>query len=155
MMQIGPTPLDYRSPQRLPSRGVFNEAACYAGIIVAMVLLVDLLFIVPRFETIFKDFAVKLPVMTQWLLIASRWARGGLWVLFLVLPVLFGFVVAMVQRLGPEPDGLAEAHASRRRRLGSWWMFRLAMAAILAIALVTVLALFLPMITLIQAVSEP
>jgi type IV pilus assembly protein PilC len=154
-MATEPKPLDYRSPPRLPPRGVFNEAACYAGIIIAMVLLVDLVFVVPRFEAIFKDFGTTLPVMTQWLLIASRWTTGGLWVLFLVLPVLFGFLVALVQPVGPEPENPAELHAPRRRRPGSWWMFRFAMLVILAIVIVTVFALFLPMITLIQAVSGP
>jgi len=153
MTDTNPTPLDYRSPQRLPPRGVFDESACYAASLVACVLMVDLLFVVPRFEAIFKDFAVKLPLATQWLLIASRWTTGGLWALFLVMPVLFGFLVARVQPVGPEPEDPEEAHGPRRRWPGSWWMFRLAMMAILAIVLVTVFALFLPMVTLIQAVS--
>jgi type IV pilus assembly protein PilC len=153
-MEIEPTPLDYRSPQSAPTRGVFNEAACYAGIIIAMVLLVDLLFVVPRFEAIFKDFGTKLPVMTEWLLIASRWTRGGLWVLFVVLPVPFGFLVALVQPVGPEPEESGDVRTPRRGRPRRWWIFRLVALAIVVIALVTVFALFLPMITLIQAVSK-
>ena len=153
-METEPTPLDYRSPQRLPPRGVFNEAACYAGIIIGMVLLLDLLFVVPRFEPIFRDFGTKLPVMTEWLLTASRWTRGGLWVLFLVLPVALGFVVARVQPVGPEMEDPDDVQTPRRRRPRTWWPFRLVAFAILIIALVTVFALFLPMITLLEAVSK-
>ena len=118
-----------------------------------MVLLVDLLFVVPRFEAIFKGFGTKLPALTEWLLIASRWTRGGLWVLFVVLPVPFGFLVALVQPVRPEPEDPGDVRAPRRRRPSTRWLFRLVALAIVLIALVTVLALFLPMIALIQAVS--
>ena len=153
MIEREPTPLDYRSPQAAPTRGVFNEPACYAGLIVSLVLLLDLLFVVPRFETIFKDFGTKLPALTQWLLDASRWTSRGLWIVFLVLPVAMGFLVARVQPVAPEPTHPGETRLPRRRRPGSWWIFRLAMLGILIIILVTVLALFLPMISLIQSVS--
>ena len=112
---------------------------------IAAVLTWSLLYWVPRFEDIFRDFGTRLPTATVILLIASRYfgQQSGwiiAWSIALVLPIL-------VSRLRPWPP----------RHPAGWWLTYafIAALAILAIIAITTIFLFLPMLTLIETVSGP
>lgn len=144
------TPLDYRSPNTAPPRELFSVQAFLAAAFVATVLAIDLLFVVPPFEAIFKDFGTVLPAPTTWLLAASRFAARGGWVILIVFPVIAGFLGALRRARVPAADVQSERRGWLRRMslLGL-----LVLLAVSAIVVVTMIALFLPMISLIQAVS--
>jgi type II secretory pathway component PulF len=152
-MATDPTPLDYRSPQAATRRAVFCVAAFVASGAVATVLLLVLLVLLPPFEQIFKDFGTKLPAVTQVLLDLSRWTRRGAWVALVVLPVVTGFVVALLDDPAAPTQADVDVVATRRRRPVRLWSFRLASLAIAVILILTTLAMFMPMISLIEAVS--
>lgn len=66
-----------------------------AGLILAGIMI----FIIPKFEEIFTDFGVKLPMITLWLINSSRWMAGqipgqrvpgGIFVLFSPFILFFG-----------------------------------------------------------------
>jgi type II secretory pathway component PulF len=141
--------LEYRSPHSAAARPVFSVPAFVASGAVVAVLLLDLLVVVPRFGAIFRDFAAPLPGITELLLSVSRFFAGGAWVVFLVLPVVIGFLAAL---LAPAQPAVEPSEGRRRRRTISL-MYLLMTLAIAAILLVTIVALFMPMIALVNAVS--
>jgi type IV pilus assembly protein PilC len=47
-----------------------------------------LVFVVPKFQDIFKDLGEELPLPTKMLLNTSHWVRGGGWIFLLVAPLL-------------------------------------------------------------------
>ena len=51
-------------------------AVSYAAVVTLVVLLVLMLFISPKFEETFNDFDVTLPGLTLWLIEASLWVAG-------------------------------------------------------------------------------
>lgn len=53
--------------------------------IAATVALMLLGFVMPRFESMFRDFGAELPALTQMLIRASEWLRGGGWLLAVIL----------------------------------------------------------------------
>jgi type II secretory pathway component PulF len=115
---------------------------CLAAI--AAVLTWSLLYWVPRFEDIFRDFGTRLPTPTVILLIASRYfghQSGWIiaWAIALGLPVF-------VARLRPWPP----------RHPTAWWLAYASISAltIIAIIAITIIVLCLPMLTLIETVSS-
>ncbi len=48
-----------------------------------------MIFVIPKFEAIFKDFDTKLPGPTILLLNMSKWVTGGGWALILASPLIF------------------------------------------------------------------
>src|SRR3954469_22132883 len=65
--------------------------------IVSMIMV----FVIPKFETIFKDFGTKLPPVTQLLLDISRWFANWGWAYVLASPI----VIALTWRLIRTSDG--------------------------------------------------
>lgn len=53
-------------------------------LVAVSILTFIMLFIIPKFEKIFKDFNMKLPALTQWLMDTSRWFSNYWYVLPLV-----------------------------------------------------------------------
>ena len=108
------------------------------------VILLLAVFIVPRFGEIFMDYRLDLPYPTKVLLRVSRFLTDGgaeRFLLLLLLPIPFVHALAA---------GLLYPRAGRGRRL----MYRLLVTlAITGVVLFVVLALFLPYIALINAVS--
>jgi len=131
--------LDYQAPAR---QRVFSLRAFLAAAIIQAVLFALLGLIVPRFEPIFQSFGVRLPALTQLLLELSRWFRDVGWIIILPLPFVIGFGVGLLTQ-APAAD------APRR----NWRLASIVILIVGVIVIVTVVALFLPMITLIQAVS--
>ncbi len=76
--------------------------------IAALILTGIMVFIIPKFEEIFRDFGVKLPFLTVWLIDSSRWVAGNNpgqtvpgFVFVLAAPFVIGFLWKMVRRAGP------------------------------------------------------
>lgn len=74
-----------------------KKALLYPAIVIAVAFLVSailLIFVVPQFETVFKQFGADLPAFTQMLVDASDFMIAYWWV---VLALVVGGIVAMVQ----------------------------------------------------------
>ena len=127
--------LEYRTYTPGPARSPVDVATLIFCALTAVLLTVAPLFVVPRFEDIFRDFGTKLPAVTVALLRLSRALAGGL--------VVVVWVLAAVPVVVSIPLGLT----GRR-------MLRLVTFLLLAGAVLwVVLALFMPYVTLIQTVS--
>ena len=80
-----------------------------AVVIIAVAILTFIMvFIIPKFEEIFKDFGVALPVLTRFLITVSRWVAGnsvGQWIpgwVFIVLsPLLFWAFFKLARKAPP------------------------------------------------------
>ncbi len=78
-------------------------------VIVALLILTGIMwFIIPQFETIFRDFEVELPALTVWLTSTSRWVAGSrpgqelpgaVWIL-LAIPLFF-VSIKLMRKAGP------------------------------------------------------
>jgi type IV pilus assembly protein PilC len=70
-------------------------------VVIATLILTGIMyFIIPKFEEIFKDFAVKLPALTIWLTQTSRWVAGTAspnqqipGAIFLLIAPIAGFIL--------------------------------------------------------------
>jgi len=76
--------------------------------IAGLILTGIMVFIIPKFEEIFRDFGVKLPFLTAWLIESSRWVAGNNpgqsvpgFVFVLAAPFVIGFLWKMIRRAGP------------------------------------------------------
>jgi type II secretory pathway component PulF len=143
---IPPQPLDYRGDPGSPGFGpsasaaraasIFSLARFIAGIAVMAILLVIFLLIIPRLETVYNDFGTKLPWITQLVLDISRFLHTPLgWVAAAVITCIVAVTLAVL----PIP-----------RR----WL-RLLITLIMAlIVILLALAVLLPMINLMDAISN-
>jgi hypothetical protein len=129
-------PLDYATPTP-PTGRIFWMRPTFLWCFICWFWIAVALVIMPRFEQIFKDFKVSLPLITQLgLMLCHLIARGG-WTILLVAP-------ACVPVFIPRSD----------RRPPAAWFFIVAGYAAMVLSLVFMLtAVFLPMFTLIGAVS--
>ena len=125
-------PLDYQIPLPPERRSPVDVGTIVVCLLIALVLTVTPIFLVPRFEDIFRDFGMKLPLVTVSFLQFSRAANRGL------LP-LIGLLAAV-----------PVAVSIPLNRLGRRTFLYLVLVAILVwIAL----ALFMPYVTLVNTVS--
>lgn len=155
MMQPNPNPLDYRSSHTLTRRPVISlPALITTGVMVTLVaadlFVVHLLVIALQLETMFKDFGMKLPALTVLMFTASRWFVRGGWLILIPVPFVIGFIAA---RFTPTRVAVDSARNRDRMLFKVSLLLLLTALAISVILIVTLLALFLPMITLIEAVS--
>src|SRR5688572_29922567 len=76
--------------QRLKKKviGAMIYPAVVISIAVGIVSMI-MIFVIPKFEQIFKDFGTKLPTITQILLDVSRWFADWGWAYVLASPVVF------------------------------------------------------------------
>jgi len=121
-----------RFVQELITSAIVVGGGCIACSIV-------LLFVVPKFREIFKDFRTSLPTLTERILTLSDW-YGSSWGWCLTLPLLVVMVVgvAVISAMNPT--------AGRWLRRGFLLAFVLVMS-------VTVMAILLPLMKLISSVS--
>jgi len=78
-------------------KGKIKKALFYPAIVFAAAILVSailLIFVVPQFEAVFKNFGADLPAFTQMIVEASRFMTSYWW---LVLFILVGTIVALVE----------------------------------------------------------
>jgi hypothetical protein len=137
--------LDYRGPyeggvdtRELGQRranAIFSLVRFILAIAVMLFVLLIFLTVIPRFERTFADFGIKLPLITQIVLDISRFLQTPLgWVAAAVIACIVGVTVAVL----PIP-----------RR----WL-RLLVILLLAMVVISLaLAVFLPMIQLIDNIS--
>jgi type IV pilus assembly protein PilC len=79
-------------------------AMIYPGVVISIavgIVSMIMIFVIPKFETIFKDFGAKLPAITQLLLDISNWFANWGWLYVLASPIVF----TMVWRLIRMSDG--------------------------------------------------
>jgi type IV pilus assembly protein PilC len=78
-------------------KGKIKKAMFYPAIVIAVAILVScilLMFVVPQFESVFKNFGADLPAFTQLLVNASRFMVAYWWMLLLILGgSIFGLIV--------------------------------------------------------------
>jgi len=133
-------PLDYASPPPRLRRYWAGPVAMWS--LVVIVWLAAGLFIVPRFEPIFKAFKIRLPFITQILLSWSHWMNTGFgWLQILPLPIVFAFLTPRIPEDRPRSRGGTRI---------------LVLSAILTLALTLLLiftALIMPLLSLLTAVS--
>ena len=65
-------------------------------IAVAIVSMI-MVFVIPKFETIFADFGTKLPTITQYLLDVSRWFANWGWAYVLASPIVIALVWKLIR----------------------------------------------------------
>lgn len=77
-------------------------------IIATAILTFIMVFIIPKFEEIFRDFGVALPALTRWLINASRWVAGTNvgqsipgWLFILISPVLIWIFFKLARKSPP------------------------------------------------------
>jgi type II secretory pathway component PulF len=138
MMQI-----DYMASDLLPRKPVTSFRLTLALAVIVFPLLGTMLFVVPRFEQIFKDFHTALPASTMALLYASRccqnlYVAGSFLLVPIVLPIL-------MTQLFWRPV------VKQRRR---WWELATVLVFVCTFMFIIV-SLFAPMIALVQTASSP
>jgi type IV pilus assembly protein PilC len=62
------------------------------------ILMLIMVFIIPKFEKMFKDSGQELPAPTLALQAMSNFLIGGGWILVLCLPIVFLFAIKMIQK---------------------------------------------------------
>ncbi len=78
-------------------KGKIKKAMFYPAIVIAVAILVScilLMFVVPQFESVFKNFGADLPAFTQMLVNASRFMVSYWWMMLLIVAgSIFGLIV--------------------------------------------------------------
>lgn len=76
--------------------------------IATIILTAIMVFIIPKFEEIFKDFGVDLPPLTMWLMATSRWFAGTMpgqvipgWIMVLPSPFILWFLFKIIRKTEP------------------------------------------------------
>jgi type IV pilus assembly protein PilC len=75
-------------------------AMIYPGVVISIavgIVSMIMVFVIPKFETIFKDFGTKLPPITQLLLDISRWFANWGWAYVLASPIVLSLVWKLIR----------------------------------------------------------
>src|SRR5690348_11659220 len=136
-----PIQLAYAEPVPCPFPWRGLVALSLIWVFAASAALAPMVFIVPHFTAIFRDFGTKLPLLTELQVNSSRWlVRYGLvvWAAVIAAPITLGVVVALNDAGG--------------RRLRRAIVISVVVVAILLIgeAALVVIGVFAPMLTLMQ-----
>jgi len=79
-------------------KGKIKKALFYPTMVVAVAIIVSailLIFVVPQFESVFRDFGAELPAFTMMIVAASNFMVAYWWLLLLVIGgAIFGFIFA-------------------------------------------------------------
>lgn len=147
MPESAPPPLDYQAtilrPRPLAWR--WHLAVIIATAVIFTLVTVPLLFVIPSFETIFKDFKTELPTITRIVLTISAWFRNDFGFFFLLpLPAIVVGLGFLLDRNAPSDDRI-KRYACMVLILAL--LFALFFAAFIAISL------FAPMTTLVNSVN--
>lgn len=95
--------------QRLKRK--IKGAIVYPSVVVVVAVAIVtfiMVFIIPKFEEIFRDFGVPLPALTRWLINVSAWVAGNKvgqsipgWVFILMAPILLVLFVKFARKATP------------------------------------------------------
>ena len=140
----GPAPVPYARPGTIQSTRAFDLRPFFTHLVtwalVGVVYLAITLLAVPKFETIFKDFKLDLPLLTKVLLTFSRWPN-----------TIFGVMLLVVFASG---DSVCAGFLHRKTSPTARRLYRLAVYLLLGgVVLILALALLLPLITLMDALG--
>jgi type IV pilus assembly protein PilC len=75
-------------------------AMIYPGVVISIaigIVSMIMVFVIPKFETIFNDFGTKLPAITQLLLDISRWFANWGWAYVLASPIVFSLIWKLIR----------------------------------------------------------
>lgn len=126
-----------------PPRSIFAKALSmfFWHWTFVVVIGIFLTFVTPRFEKSFVDFEMKIPAPTQWVLTISRFAVNFWYLIFLVAPIYFAFLLCV--------------HSIERRIAGSSliWATLFWLGGILFLLAATA-SLVLPMLFLMNNLSK-
>ena len=120
---------------------VWTVCTTFAHFLAAVVLLIVMWRVVPRYIMIFEDFDVKLPATTQLLIQLSN-LTANYWYLFFPLGLLTDAAILFILSRLP----------ARARWLATAWFVAVLLAAIVFLAFASV-ALFIPLMGLINRLS--
>lgn len=135
--------LPYAMPEPRSRRIVSMTALITAYALILPVIIVAFT-LAPKFEAVFRDFSLRLPLITRLFLATSRWVMEGGFVILLALPLLPAFLLPL---LSPRP-------ASLEGRLVRWGvLLAVLLLGYALIILVTTVALATPMLQLMSSVS--
>lgn len=142
-----PPPLDYAQSRSRPlDVGTHIMTTIMATIYLAVPVFV-LVFIVPRFEAIFKDFKTELPGITKLILSISRWTANEYGWAFLPLIIVAVVVPGLLLDLRSTTGNEVRLY----RRVAT----RLLLVAVILFTGLAMIACVIPMLDLINAVSGP
>ncbi len=159
------TPLDYETPGRrslepgsepAPARrhGWIGWKTLVGGYVVVGAVLVVMVIILPPMQYLWRDFNAPLPALTQAMVDFSQWVRGDLgWLSLLILPMglsLVTGVIGFVFRRGRQAPPSASS-----RWVGWRGMVLIVGLLLMGLAALTIIAIFLPIVSLIESVSQP
>jgi hypothetical protein len=137
------TQIDYLPPGLLPRKPVTSIGLTAALAVIVLPLVATLVFVVPRFEQIFKDFHSQLPAATIALLYLARWCSNVY--IFIAMLLIPAVVPILTTRLFWRPHAKRSSHKS-------FWIVLLSVCIIYGFLTVTLIA---PMTALIQTVNSP
>jgi hypothetical protein len=130
-------PLDYAAPTPRAGR-IFWIKPTFLWCFICWFWVAVSFFVMPRFEQIFKDFKVSLPLITQIGLVLCRLIANNYgWTILLVAPL---FIPLFIPR-------------SDRRPAAAWLFIALGYVALVLSLLLMLSTVFLPMLTLINAAA--
>ena len=75
-------------------------AMIYPGVVISIavgIVSMIMIFVIPKFEQIFKDFGTKLPTITQYLLDVSRWFANWGWAYVIASPIVFSLIWKLIR----------------------------------------------------------
>src|SRR3954466_11418840 len=76
-------------------------AMIYPGVVISIavgIVSMIMIFVIPKFETIFRDFKTELPAITKVLLVVSRWfANDYGWAYVLFSPIAFILIIKLIR----------------------------------------------------------
>ncbi|MEA2709984.1 MAG: type pilus assembly protein PilC [Phycisphaerales bacterium] len=75
-------------------------AMIYPGVVISIaigIVSMIMIFVIPKFETIFNDFGTKLPPITQILLDISRWFANWGWAYVVASPIVFSLIWKLIR----------------------------------------------------------
>ena len=138
---------DAATPSALrPRQPIFSWFAFSAAAISVLLMFAVFVLLTPKMEDVYKDFGTKLPGATQLMLDVSRWCAKGGWLILLPIPPVVALIVPQIFR---SPDGT-------RPRLMNWLVGLVCLNLfLLALNIIVVIALILPMMSLITNISGP
>src|SRR2546421_10591922 len=109
----GPPQIDYITPGVPPRRQIFSFTVFLFSAFFLLFFYGMIYWIIPKFETIFRDFGTKLPGMTQLVLDLARWGVNAPFVMMptVAVPFVLGFLAPLAAPRQTGPD----AAVSHRR----------------------------------------
>jgi len=102
------------------------------------------LLVAPKFQEIFKDFRTTLPLFTQYTMALAYYVRSGLWVVIVLGGLTLPLLSAWISSRQP---------TRRDRAMWAFFVFNIMFLLTLLGVILGGLALYLPLIKLIQSVS--